>query len=176
MTGRLAIHGGKPIVPEGLKKTWPEITQEDKDAVLGVLERNIFTGEEHGPEANALEREWAEFNGSKYAMAFNSGTASIHTALFAGGVGPGDEVITSAFSFSGTFQPILQQHAIPIFVDVDPRSFNLDVSQIESKITDKTKVLLPVSVLLLLHGRLELSLPGDAGCLRSQPAKKVATE
>ena len=152
MTGRLAIHGGKPIVPEGLKKTWPEITQEDKDAVLGVLERNIFTGEEHGPEANALEREWAEFNGSKYAMArrdfvtlgrkrpdlqewvdgilerigrlyrrnaerLNSGTASIHTALFAGGVGPGDEVITSAFSFSGTFQPILQQHAIPIFVE-----------------------------------------------------------
>ena len=152
MTGRLAIHGGKPIVPEGLKKTWPEITQEDKDAVLGVLERNIFTGEEHGPEANALEREWAEFNGSKYAMAFNSGTASIHTALFAGGVGPGDEVITSAFSFSGTFQPILQQHAIPIFVDVDPRSFNLDVSQIESKITDKTKVLLPVHI----HG-----LPAD---------------
>ena len=152
MTGKLAIHGGKPIVPEGLKKTWPKITQEDKDAVLGVLERNIFTGEEHGPEANALEQEWAEFNGSKYAMAFNSGTAAIHTALFAAGVGPGDEVITSAFSFAGSFQPILQQHAIPIFVDVDPRTYNIDASQVESKITDKTKVLLPVHI----HG-----LPAD---------------
>ncbi len=152
MTGKLAIHGGQPIVPEGLKKTWPKITQEDKDAVLGVLERNIFTGEEHGPEANALEQEWAEFNGSKYAMAFNSGTAAIHTALFAAGVGPGDEVITSAFSFAGSFQPILQQHAIPIFVDVDPRTYNMDVSQVESKITDKTKVLLPVHI----HG-----LPAD---------------
>ncbi len=152
MTGKLAINGGEPIVPEGLKKTWPKITQEDKDAVLGVLERNIFTGEEHGPEANVLEQEWAEFNGSKYAMAFNSGTAAIHTALFAAGVGPGDEVITSAFSFAGSFQPILQQHAIPIFVDVDPRTYNIDASQVESKITDKTKALLPVHI----HG-----LPAD---------------
>ena len=152
MTGKLAINGGQPIVPEGLKKAWPKITQEDKDAVLGVLERNIFTGEEHGPEANALEQEWAEFNGSKYAMAFNSGTAAIHAALFAAGVGPGDEVITSAFSFAGSFQPILQQHAIPIFVDVDPRTYNIDASQVESKITDKTKVLLPVHI----HG-----LPAD---------------
>ena len=152
MTDKLAIHDGQPIVPKGLKKPWPQITQEDKDAVLGVLERNIFTGEEHGPEGTALEQEWAEFNGSKYAMAFNSGTAAIHTALFAAGVGPGDEVITTAFSFAGTFQPILQQHAIPIFVDVDPRTYNIDVSQVESKITDKTKVLLPVH----MHG-----LPAD---------------
>ena len=152
MTGELAINGGQPIVPEGLKKAWPKITQEDKDAVLGVLERNIFTGEEHGPEANALEQEWAEFNRSKYAMAFNSGTAAIHAALFAAGVGPGDEVITSAFSFAGSFQPILQQHAIPIFVDVDPRTYNIDASQVESKISDKTKVLLPVHI----HG-----LPAD---------------
>ena len=152
MKGKLAIHGGKPTVPEGLKKRWPHITQEDKDAVLGVLERNVFTGEEHGPEAAALEREWAEFTGSKHAMAFNTGTASIHTALFAAGVRPGDEVITTAFSFGGTFQPILQQHAIPIFVDIDPRTYNIDASQVESKITDKTKVLLPVH----MHG-----LPAD---------------
>lgn len=128
MKGELAIHGGKPTVPESLKKRWPDITQMNKDAVLGVLERAIFTGEERGPEATALEQEWAEFTGSKHAMAFNTGTASIHTALFAAGVGPGDEVITTAFCFGGTFQPILQQHAIPIFVDVDPRTFNIDVS------------------------------------------------
>ena len=96
MTDKLAIHDGQPIVPKGLKKPWPQITQEDKDAVLGVLERNIFTGEEHGPEGTALEQEWAEFNGSKYAMAFNSGTAAIHTALFAAGVGPGREGFTTA--------------------------------------------------------------------------------
>jgi len=151
MNGKLAIHGGPPTVPEGLKRRWPEITQEDKDAVLAVLERNVLSGV-HGPEATSLEREWAEFTGSKQVLSFNSGTAALHSALFAAGVGPGDEVITTAFSFSGTFHPILEQNAIPIFVDVDPRTYNIDASKIEAKITDRTKVLMPVHI----HG-----LPAD---------------
>ncbi|MFQ5854112.1 MAG: DegT/DnrJ/EryC1/StrS family aminotransferase [Anaerolineae bacterium] len=151
MKGRLAINGGSRTVPEGLMKRWPEITQEDKDAVLSVLERNILTGV-HGPEATALEREWAEYTGSRHVLSFNSGTAALHCALFAAGAGPGDEVITTAFSFSGTFHPILQQNAIPIFVDIDPRTYNIDVTQIEAKISDRTKVLMPVHI----HG-----LPAD---------------
>ncbi len=151
MKGKLAIHGGPRAVPAGLKKRWPEITQEDKDAVLAVLERNVLSGV-HGPEATALEQEWAEFTGSGQVLSFNSGTAALHSALFAAGVGPGDEVITTAFSFSGTFHPILQQNAIPIFVDVDPRTYNIDVSKIEAKISDRTKVLMPVHI----HG-----LPAD---------------
>ena len=151
MIGKLAIHGGSPTVPEGLKRQWPEITQEDKDAVLAVLERNILSGV-HGPEATGLEKEWAEFTGSRQALSFNSGTAALHSALFAAGVGPGDEVITTAFSFSGTFHPILQQNAIPIFVDIDPRTYNIDASKVEAKITDRTKVLMPVHI----HG-----LPAD---------------
>ena len=152
MKGKLAINDGPRAVPEGLKKQWPNITQADKDAVMAVLDRNVLTGHDHGPETAAFEKEWGEFTGSKHALAFNSGTASIHTALFAAGVQPGNEVITTAFSFSGSFQPILQQHAIPIFVDIDPRTYNIDVSQIEAKITDLTKVLLPVHI----HG-----LPAD---------------
>jgi len=151
MKGRLAIHGGPPTVPEGLRKRWPEITQEDKDAVLAVLERNVLTGV-HGPEATGLEREWAAFTGSRQVLSFNSGTAALHTALFAAGVGPGDEVITTAFSFSGSFHPILQQNAIPIFVDIDPRTYNIDARQIEAKISDRTRVLMPVHI----HG-----LPAD---------------
>ena len=152
MKNKLAIHGGPSIVPDGLKNIWPEITQADKDAVLGVLESNILTGGVHGPEAAELETEWARYNDSKFALAFNSGTAALHTALFAAGVEPGDEVITSAFSFSGSYNPVLQQHAIPIFVDIDPRTFNLDVNQIENKITSRTKVIMPVHI----HG-----LPAD---------------
>ena len=151
MKGRLAIHGGPPTVPEGLRKRWPEITQEDKDAVLAVLERNVLTGV-HGPEATGLEREWAAFTGSRQVLSFNSGTAALHTALFAAGVGPGDEVITTAFSFSGSFHPILQQNAIPVFVDIDPRTYNIDARQIEAKISDRTRVLMPVHI----HG-----LPAD---------------
>jgi len=151
MKGKLAIHGGPRTVPEGLKRSWPEITQEDKDAVLAVLERKVLSGV-HGPEATALEQEWAAFTGSRQVLSFNSGTASLHAALFAAGVGPGVEVITSAFSFSGSFQPILQQNGIPIFVDIDPRTYNIDPAQIENKITEHTRVLMPVHI----HG-----LPAD---------------
>lgn len=155
MRGSLAINGGPRTVPEDLKKSWPEITQEDKDAVMAVLERNILSGV-HGPEATALECEWAEFTGSQHVLSFNSGTSALHSALFAAQVGPGDEVITSAFSFSGSFQPVLQQNAIPIFVDIDPRTYNIDVAKIESKITERTKVLMPVHI----HG-----LPADMGAM-----------
>ena len=152
MTSKLAIHGGPPTVPEGLKKTWPQITQDDRDAVLAVLERNVFTSDEVGPEAMKLEEQWAQFTGTRYALAVNSGTAAIHLALVAAGVGARDEVITTAYTFGGTFQPVLHQHAIPIFVDIDPQTYNLDVKQIEAKITDRTKALLPVHI----HG-----LPAD---------------
>lgn len=138
-------------MPEGLKRSWPEITQQDKDAVMAVLDRKILSGV-HGPESTALEQEWSEFTGSRHVLSFNSGTAALHSALFAAGVGPGTEVITSAFSFSGSFQPILQQNAIPIFVDIDPRTYNIDPAQIEAKISDRTKVLMPVHI----HG-----LPAD---------------
>ena len=138
MKSRLAVHGEPRTVPAGLKRSWPEITQEDKDAVLAVLERGILSGV-HGPEATGLEMEWAEFTGSPHVLSFNSGTAALHAALFAAGVGPGDEVITSAFSFSGSFHPILDQNAIPVFVDIDPRTYNIDATKVEAKISDRTK-------------------------------------
>lgn len=150
-SSKLAIHGGPKTVPDGLKKPWPEITDADKAAVMAVLERRLLSGV-HGPEARGLEADWAAYTGSKEVLSFNSGTAAIHAALWAVGVGPGDEVITSAFSFSGSFHPILEQNAIPVFADIDPRTYNLDVAQVAKKITDRTKALLPVHI----HG-----LPAD---------------
>jgi perosamine synthetase len=170
MKSRLAIRGGPRTVPEGLKRRWPEITQEDKDAVLAVLERGILSGV-YGPEATCLETEWAEFTGSTHVLSFNSGTAALHAALFAAGVGPGDEVITSAFSFSGSFHPILDQNAIPVFVDIDPRTYNIDACKVEAKISDRTRVLMPVHIhglpadlepLLSLADRYKLTLIEDA--------------
>lgn len=87
MKGKLAIHGGPRMVPEGLARTWPEITAEDKAAVLAVLDRGILSGV-HGPEATGLEREWGKFTGSRHVLSFNSGTAAIHSALFAAGRAP----------------------------------------------------------------------------------------
>jgi perosamine synthetase len=145
MKDELAINGGPKTVPDGVAIPWPIITKEDKQAVMGVLDRAVLFGV-YAPETVGLEKEFAEFIGAPYAMATGSGTSAIHCALWAVGVGPGDEVITSAFSFSGSFHPILQQNAIPVFVDIDPRTYNIDVNQIEAKITEKTKALLPVHI------------------------------
>lgn len=145
MTERLALYGGRPAVPRALKRSWPDIRQEDKDAVLAVLDRGTLTGI-NGVEATALESEWAARLGVPHAVLFNSGTAAIHAALYAVGVEAGDEVITTAFTFSGTFQAILHQGAIPVFVDIDPRTYNMDPALIEERITPRTKALLPVHI------------------------------
>jgi dTDP-4-amino-4,6-dideoxygalactose transaminase len=142
---RLAIHGGPRAVSGVGKRVWPDIRPEDLAAVAGVLERGILGGV-GAPEMTALEDEWSRFVGTRHALLLNSGTAAIHAALHAVGVRPGDEVITTAYTFAGTFQPILQQGAIPVFVDIDPDTFNLDVSRIESKITDRTRAILPVHI------------------------------
>jgi dTDP-4-amino-4,6-dideoxygalactose transaminase len=141
----LAIHGGPRAVSGVGKRVWPDIRPEDKAAVAGVLDRGILGGV-GAPEMTALEEEWASFVGSRHALLLSSGTAAIHAALHAVGVRPGDEVITTAFTFAGTFQPILQQGAIPVFVDIDPETFNLDVRQIESKVTERTRAIVPVHI------------------------------
>jgi perosamine synthetase len=145
MTEKLAIHGGRPTVPNGLKRTWPDIRPEDKAAVLAVLDRGTLTGI-NGVEATSLEQEWAAKIGVSHAVLFNTGTAAIHAALYAVGVEAGDEVITTAFTFSGTFQAVLHQGAIPVFVDIDPRTYNMDPSLIEARITPRTRVLMPVHI------------------------------
>jgi len=165
MKGKLAINGGKKTVPDGIHKGWPILTDVDKRAIMVVLDRNIIAGVE-GPEALGLEKDFAELIGAKYAMATGSGTSAIHCALYAASVEPGDEVITAAFSFSGSFHPILQQNAIPVFVDIDPHTYTIDVAQIEAKISEKTKVLLPVHI----HG-----MPADMDAINDLAAKHGLT-
>ncbi len=145
MEDALAIRGGNPSVPPGLKRRWPDIRPEDKAAVLAVLDRGELTGI-NGIEAISLEREWADRLGVEHAVLFNTGTAAIHAALYAVGVQAGDEVITTAFTFSGTFQAILHQGAIPVFVDIDPATYNIDPALIEARITPRTKAILPVHI------------------------------
>lgn len=142
---KLALHGGAPIVPPDLKRRWPEILPEDKAAVMAVLDRGVLSGV-HAPESTGLESEWAAFVGSRHALSFNSGTAALHAALAAADIGPGDEVITTAFSFSASFHSILHQHAVPVFVDIDPRTYNIDVEQIEARINDRTRAIMPVHI------------------------------
>jgi len=146
MKERLAIKGGKRAVPDDIEKVrWPVIVEEDKKAVMRVLNRGVLFGP-YAPEVVALQNEFASYIGTKFCIATNSGTAALHMGIAAAGIGPGDEVITSAFSFLASATCILHHNGIPVFVDIDPKTYNIDVNKIEEKITEKTKAIIPVHI------------------------------
>ncbi len=161
MKGNLAINGGEKTVPDKLKIRWPIITQQDKEAIVKTLEEEILHGP-YVPEVMALEKDFANYISTKYCIATNSGTAALHMAIAATGIGPGDEIITSSFTFLSSATAVLHHNAIPIFVDINPKTFNIDPEKVEKKISSKTKAIIPVH----LHG-----LPADMDRI-NQIAKK----
>jgi dTDP-4-amino-4,6-dideoxygalactose transaminase len=124
-----------------LKAQYRSIKPEIDAAVLGVLESCQYI---LGPEVKVFEEEFAAFCQTKYAVAVNSGTSALHLALLAGGIGPGDEVITVPFTFVATVAAIRYTGARPVFVDIAPRWFTMDPDRIEAAITPKTKAIIPV--------------------------------
>lgn len=140
---RLAVHGGPPAVPPGAVAPWPWIRPEDRDAVLRVLDRGVMWGVD-APEASALRREWARYVRARHCLATNSGTAALHMAVAAVGVQPGDEVITTAYSWTSSATCILHHNAVPVFVDIDPVTYTIDPAAIEARITDRTRAILVV--------------------------------
>jgi dTDP-4-amino-4,6-dideoxygalactose transaminase len=124
-----------------LKAQYNSIKQEITQAIQEVIERGQFI---LGPEVETFEREIASYCGTKFAVGVASGTDALHLALLACGIKPGDEVITTPFTFIATAEAITQCGAIPIFSDIDPRTYNIDPNKIEKKITPRTKAILPV--------------------------------
>lgn len=121
----------------------PYITKREKQLVLEVLNSGNLS---LGPKYKEFEEKFAQKIGTKYACAVSSGTAGLHLAMIAGGIGPGDEVITSPFSFVASANCILYVAAKPVFVDIDPVTYNMDPLRIEGKITPKTKAILVVHI------------------------------
>lgn len=119
----------------------PDVGPEETAAVNEVLKSGMLA---QGPKTAELEKAFAAYCGTKYAAAVSSGTAALHTALYAAGIVPGDEVITTPFSFIATINPILFVGAKPVLVDIDSKTFNIDTKQLEKAITPKTKAILPV--------------------------------
>lgn len=120
----------------------PDIGEEEIQAVVETLRSGWITT---GPRTKEFERQFAAFvGGDAYALAVNSGTAGLHLALEAIGIGPGDEVITTTHTFTATAEVIRYVGADPVFVDMDPQTFCIDPIEIEAAITPRTKAIIPV--------------------------------
>jgi len=116
-----------------------------KDEIDAVIQRVVQEGQFIlGAEVKAFEEEMAAYCGTRFAVGVASGTDALHLALLACGIKPGDEVITTPFTFIATAEAITQCNATPVFVDIDPTTYNIDPEQIEGKITPRTRAIIPV--------------------------------
>ncbi len=121
----------------------PFIGEEEKKAVSKVLDSGFLV---QGPVTKAFEDSFAVLCKTKYALACSNGTAALHMALDTLGIKPGDEVITTPLTFVATANSILMAGATPVFADIDPKTYNIDVNQIEKKISRKTKAIIAVDL------------------------------
>lgn len=121
----------------------PVIGREEEDAVLEVLRSGVLS---LGPTGPRFEADFARFVGARHAVAVSSGTAGLHLAIRAAGVRDGDEVITSPFSFVATANVVAYERATPVFVDIDPVTFNITPDAARAAVTDRTSALLPVHI------------------------------
>ena len=145
MSEKLALHDGERTVPEGLVQPWPHVTEADQQAVMDVFESARIT-EQQRIQSECLTTEWAEYMGVKYCIPVNSGTAALHMCVAAVGIEPGDEVIVPAFTFWASAAAVLHHNAIPVFVDIHPKTYCIDPTLIEAKITERTKAIMPVHI------------------------------
>ena len=181
-----------------IKLSEASFDEEEKKAVLRVLDSGWYI---HGKEIEAFEKEFAEFTGTKYAVACSNGTTAIHLVLQSLGIGKGDEVLVPSHTAFPTIEPILNLGATPVFVEIDEKTFTMDPKDAEKKISQKTKAIMPVHLyghpaqldafselckkhhLLLIedccqaHGALykrkHVGSIGDAGCFSFYPSKNM---
>lgn len=138
----LAVNGGPPVRTSPYPR-WPAYGDEEINAAEEVLRSGRFSSLS-GTRVRQFEDDFAAFQGRKHAIAISTGTAAIHASLIAAEIGPGDEVVVTPHSFIGSVTPVLHAGAIPIFADIDSRTFNLTAASIEAAITPRTKAIVVV--------------------------------
>ncbi len=131
----------------------PEIKNEEIQAVIKVMKSGMLA---QGMKTAELEKKFAKYCGTKYAIAFNSGTAAIHAGLYALGIKKDDEVITSPFTFVASANPISMLGGKVVFADISEKDFNLDPNEVENKITKKTKAILPIDLFGQIYNDTEI--------------------
>jgi len=201
--GKLALLGGTPVRKNKPLPDWPYCDEKISQSMMKTLQSGNWCRIQGG--ANAVvtfEKEWAKLTGAKFCVATGSGTQSLHTCVEALGVGPGDEVITSPYTDPGTIASILSARALPVMADLDTASFQLDPDDVERKINENTKALMPVHMMgqpcdidrimaiakkhnlrviedaaqahLAEHRGRKLGTIGDVGCFSFQSSKVLA--
>ncbi len=148
-TGKLAALGGTPVRSN---KTWPEWPYRDQnviDSVLKTTKNGIWCriNDKINGTVVTFEKKYAEMMSVKHCVAVGSGTQALHTSIEALGLGPGDEVITSPYTDPGTISAILSARALPVLADIDRHSFQLDPDDVERRINENTKVIMPVHMM-----------------------------
>lgn len=138
---KLAIHGGKPVRDKFLPYGRQWIDDVDIEKVISTLKSDYLTT---GPKVKEFEERIADYVGSNYAVALSNGTAALHAACFAADIQEGDEVITTPLTFAASANCVIYQGGKPVFADIDLNTYNIDPEDIERKVTDKTKAIIPV--------------------------------
>lgn len=146
MRAALALFGGRPAVTEPTAFTWPPITAADIAAVTALLERGEISYYGREGEVARLEDEFAAYVGVPHALSCSSGTAALHSSFFGIGLQPGDEVIAPTFTFLSTVMPLFVVNAVPVLVDCEPDTGNIDPAAIESAITPRTRAIVVVHI------------------------------
>lgn len=147
---KLAIKGGKPLILEGLTTRWPIFDDTDKKILIEVLgsgrwcSAGWYFEDPLESKVARFEKEFAKWIGAKYCITATSGTAALVLALKAGGIEAGDEVIVPAVTFIASATAVILANAIPVFVDINPETYQLSPEAVEIAITDKTKAIMPV--------------------------------
>jgi len=144
----LAINGGEPLLPDGLETEWPVFDEREKEALVQVLESGkwcsasfYFEGEGDRSRVEKFEKDFANFIGTKYATAVPNGTQALELALRAIGLRPGEEVIVSAATFISSASGVVLANGVPVFVDIDPETYQMAPEAVEEAITEKTKAI-----------------------------------
>lgn len=138
----LAINGGEKTI----KRTfpWPVFDNSDVEAITGITRSGEWANPDCKGYVEKFEKEFADFCGSRYALSCVNGSVALRLALIAAGVKPGDEVIVPPYTFIATASIVIEANCVPVFVDIDPDTYNLDATRIEDAITERTRAIIPV--------------------------------
>ncbi|NLO02541.1 MAG: DegT/DnrJ/EryC1/StrS family aminotransferase [Bacteroidales bacterium] len=142
MKEKLAINGGPKTVNTIFP--WPVFDQKDIDELTDIVKSGKWGDPDCSDIVAEFEQEFADFCGTKYALACVNGSVALRIALIACGVKPGDEVIITPYTFIATASIVLESNCVPVFVDIDPDTYNIDPAEIEKAVTSRTKAIIPV--------------------------------